>query len=90
MAEERRDDSYDELRDDDEPEGVERAREPGDEQPTPPGDGEYRETAPELGVLNRDYAIPGVDPSDTNPYRWHTGRKRDHGGEDAIEIIDLV
>ena len=90
MAEERRDDSYDELRDDDEPEGIERAREPGYEQPTPPGDGEYRETAPELGVLNRDYAIPGVDPSDTNPYRWHTGRKRDHGGEDAIEIIDLV
>ena len=25
-----------------------------------------------------------------DPYRWHTGAKRDHGGEDAIEIIDLV
>ena len=25
-----------------------------------------------------------------DPYRWHTGEKRDHGGEDAIEIIDLV
>src|SRR5581483_3590487 len=50
----------------------------------------YRETAPELGVLNRDYVIPGVDPSETNPYRWHTGKKRDHGGEDAIEVIDLV
>jgi len=38
----------------------------------------------------RDYSIPGVDPSDPDPYRWHTGKKRDHGGEDAIEIIDLV
>jgi phospholipid/cholesterol/gamma-HCH transport system ATP-binding protein len=51
---------------------------------------EYRESAPELGNLNQDYIIPGVDPSETNPYRWHTGEKRDHGGEDAIEIIDLV
>jgi phospholipid/cholesterol/gamma-HCH transport system ATP-binding protein len=40
--------------------------------------------------FGRDYAIPGVDPSDPDPYRWHTGKKRDHGGEDAIEIIDLV
>lgn len=46
--------------------------------------------APELGHLNRDYSIPGVDPGDADPYRWHTGRKRDHGGEDSIEVIDLV
>jgi len=39
---------------------------------------------------SRDYVIPGVDADDPNPYKWHTGRKRDHGGEDAIEIIDLV
>ena len=38
----------------------------------------------------RDYVIPGVDPSDQDPYRWHTGRKRDHGGQNAIEVIDLV
>jgi phospholipid/cholesterol/gamma-HCH transport system ATP-binding protein len=50
----------------------------------------YHESAPELGSLNQDYVIPGVDPSETNPYRWHTGEKRDHGGEDAIEVIDLV
>jgi phospholipid/cholesterol/gamma-HCH transport system ATP-binding protein len=50
----------------------------------------YRESAPELGALNQDYIIPGVDPSETDPYRWHTGEKRDHGGEDSIEIIDLV
>jgi phospholipid/cholesterol/gamma-HCH transport system ATP-binding protein len=50
----------------------------------------YHEPAPELGTLNQDYVIPGVDPSETNPYRWHTGEKRDHGGEDAIEVIDLV
>jgi phospholipid/cholesterol/gamma-HCH transport system ATP-binding protein len=57
------------------------------EEPRDPG---YRESAPELGSLNQDYVIPGVDPSETNPYRWHTGEKRDHGGEDAIEVIDLV
>src|SRR5512132_2736159 len=38
----------------------------------------------------RDYIIPGVEADDPDPYRWHTGQKRDHGGKDAIEIIDLV
>ncbi len=52
--------------------------------------GEYEEPAPELGDLHKDYSIPGVDPKETNPYRWHTGEKRDHGGEDAIEVIDVV
>jgi len=46
--------------------------------------------APELGKLNKDYTIPGVEPDETDPYKWHTGEKRDHGGEDAIEVIDLV
>src|SRR4051794_12141441 len=54
------------------------------------GGGDYEEPAPELGRLNRDYTIPGVTSEETNPYRWHTGEKRDHGGEDAIEIIDVV
>ena len=40
--------------------------------------------------MGRDFVIPGVDPAEPDPYRFHTGRKRDHGGEDAIEIIDLV
>ena len=40
--------------------------------------------------LGSDFIIPGVNPEDDDPYRWHTGEKRDHGGEDAIEIIDLV
>jgi phospholipid/cholesterol/gamma-HCH transport system ATP-binding protein len=53
-------------------------------------DDDYEEPAPELGNLHKDYSIPGVDPSEPNPYRWHTGEKRDHGGEDAIEIIDVV
>jgi phospholipid/cholesterol/gamma-HCH transport system ATP-binding protein len=55
----------------------------------PPSSG-YVEPAPELGQLNRDYTIPGVERSETDPYRWHTGTKRDHGGEDAIEVIDVV
>jgi phospholipid/cholesterol/gamma-HCH transport system ATP-binding protein len=59
-----------------------------------PGGGDtdtpYVEPAPELGALHKDYILPGVESSETNPYRWHTGEKRDHGGEDAIEIIDVV
>ena len=51
---------------------------------------DYEEPAPELGTLNRDYTIPGVNSKETNPYRWHTGAKRDHGGKDAIEVIDVV
>jgi phospholipid/cholesterol/gamma-HCH transport system ATP-binding protein len=50
----------------------------------------YDEPAPELGNLHRDYSIPGVGSHEADPYRWHTGKKRDHGGQDAIEIIDLV
>lgn len=63
------------------------------DEPTYPGSRATRDpdsAAPELGKLNKDYTIPGVDPDDTDPYRWHTGEKRDHGGEDAIEVIDLV
>jgi phospholipid/cholesterol/gamma-HCH transport system ATP-binding protein len=56
---------------------------------TPEGENAELEEADER-EYGRDYAIPGVDPSDPDPYRWHTGEKRDHGGEDAIEIIDLV
>jgi phospholipid/cholesterol/gamma-HCH transport system ATP-binding protein len=81
----------------DAPQDVEQAPTDGDESPQrdepapPPGDDRgYEEPAPELGRLNRDYTIPGVTSEESNPYRWHTGEKRDHGGEDAIEVIDLV
>jgi phospholipid/cholesterol/gamma-HCH transport system ATP-binding protein len=50
----------------------------------------YRENVPELGTLHQDYVLPGVPPGENDPYKWHTGEKRDHGGEDAIEIIDVV
>jgi phospholipid/cholesterol/gamma-HCH transport system ATP-binding protein len=66
----------------------------GGEDPLPPEEvpasRDPDNAAPELGRLNKDYTIPGVEPDDTDPYRWHTGEKRDHGGEDAIEVIDLV
>jgi phospholipid/cholesterol/gamma-HCH transport system ATP-binding protein len=55
-----------------------------------PGGGNGQYVAEDGGRLGKDYNIPGVDASDDDPYRWHTGEKRDHGGEDAIEIIDLV
>src|SRR3954453_1156401 len=41
-------------------------------------------------TMGRDFVIPGVNPREHDPYKFHTGVKRDHGGEDAIEIIDLV
>jgi len=63
---------------------------PAQAPPSGPVGGDPDSAAPELGRLNVDYTIPGVEPSDTDPYRWHTGKKRDHGGEDAIEVIDLV
>ena len=63
---------------------------PAQAPPSGPIGGDPNSAAPELGRLNQDYTIPGVEPDDTDPYRWHTGEKRDHGGEDAIEVIDLV
>jgi phospholipid/cholesterol/gamma-HCH transport system ATP-binding protein len=56
----------------------------------PAGDRTYEEPAPELGRLHKDYTIPGVSSDEPDPYVWHTGEKRDHGGEDAIEVIDLI
>jgi phospholipid/cholesterol/gamma-HCH transport system ATP-binding protein len=56
----------------------------------PGAEEEYVESAPELGELHKDYILPGVAAGEQNPYRWHTGEKRDHGGEDAIEVIDVV
>ncbi len=70
--------------------------EPAFEEPTDdrayddPSDEDYVEPAPELGQLHQDYVLPGVPSGEANPYKWHTGEKRDHGGEDAIEIIDVV
>ena len=58
--------------------------------PSPGGDGNGQYVAEDGAQLGADFMIPGVDPDDDDPYRWHTGEKRDHGGEDAIEIIDLV
>ncbi len=40
--------------------------------------------------MGRDFVIPGVNPADPDPYSSHSGRRRGHGGEDAIEVIDLV
>jgi phospholipid/cholesterol/gamma-HCH transport system ATP-binding protein len=54
------------------------------------GDGDERYVADDGGMIGRDFTIPGVEASDPEPYKWHTGTKRDHGGEDAIEIIDVV
>jgi phospholipid/cholesterol/gamma-HCH transport system ATP-binding protein len=54
------------------------------------GGGGYVESAPELGALHQDYVLPGVPAGESDPYKWHTGEKRDHGGEDAIEVIDVV
>ena len=65
----------------------------GDDQDVDGADDEhepYVEVLPEFGKLHQDYIVPSVASDDNHPYKWHTGRKRDHGGEDAIEIIDVV
>jgi phospholipid/cholesterol/gamma-HCH transport system ATP-binding protein len=51
--------------------------------------GEYLEPIPGTS-LHADYTVPGIEPTDQNPYEWHTGLKRDHGGVNAIEAIDVV
>ena len=50
----------------------------------------FEESHPEMGALHQDYVLPGVAAGENDPYKWHTGEKRDHGGEDAIEVIDVV
>ena len=70
-----------------EPVGAEAGTEPGHPE-SATADGPY--VSEDGSVMGRDFVIPGVDPREHDPYRFHTGRKRDHGGEDAIEIIDLV
>ena len=50
----------------------------------------FEESHPEMGQLHQDYVLPGVAAGENDPYKWHTGEKRDHGGEDAIEVIDVV
>jgi phospholipid/cholesterol/gamma-HCH transport system ATP-binding protein len=56
-------------------------------EPAPSGD-VY--VADDGAVLGRDFLLPGVGPGDTDPYRWHTGAKKEAGGTAAIEIKDLV
>jgi len=42
-------------------------------------------------VIGRDFVLPGVAPDASDPYSWHTGAKRGHGGgKEAVEIVDLV
>ena len=48
-----------------------------------------RSRLPSSATCTRTTRSPASTPR-TNPYVWHTGEKRDHGGEDAIEIIDVV
>ena len=50
---------------------------------------EYVEPIPGT-KLHKDYTVPGIEPHDLNPYAWHTGSNRAHGGVDAIEVIDVV
>ncbi|MEX2195668.1 MAG: ATP-binding cassette domain-containing protein [Thermoleophilaceae bacterium] len=49
------------------------------------------ERTKEMGVLGED--IPDNIYEQTRegeePYKWHSGRKRDHGSTDAIEFIDV-
>jgi phospholipid/cholesterol/gamma-HCH transport system ATP-binding protein len=63
---------------------------PVEETPAPSTRSEGPYVSEDGALMGRDFVIPGVDPAEPDPYRYHTGRRRDHGGEDAIEIINLV
>lgn len=56
-------------------------------EPEPSGE-EY--VAGDGAVLGRDFLLPGVGPGDTDPYKWHTGAKKEAGGTAAIEIKNVV
>ena len=58
------------------------------DEPPPNDHGEY--VAEDGAVLFRDFILPGVAPGETDPYKWHTGKKDTTGGTPAIEIKDLV
>jgi phospholipid/cholesterol/gamma-HCH transport system ATP-binding protein len=89
MSEEGPGDRYAFERDDEDPDTRSEAAVGGGEASRSGGNGDVY-VGEDGAVLGQDFLIPGVDPEDDNPYRWHTGKKRDHGGQDAIEIIDLV
>ncbi len=57
------------------------------------GDGAETQTAVPPRVKNEEVIpenIVAQTRGDEDPYLWHTGRKREHGAEDAIEFIDVV
>ncbi|MGA7397233.1 MAG: ABC transporter ATP-binding protein [Solirubrobacterales bacterium] len=58
------------------------------DEPAPSSGNEY--VADDGAVLFKDFILPGVHPGDNDPYKWHTGKKLDHGGTDAIEIKNLT
>jgi len=74
------------------PEDMERAPEeaPAEERPTEPRVTYEPEPEPEVA---HDEEIPDSIKAQTregeHPYRWHLGRKRDHGSSDAVEFIDV-
>src|SRR4051794_6269518 len=52
-------------------------------------DTEEHEADDEQGTDARVTSEPEQDQDD-DEYKWHTGRKREHGSSDAVEFIDVV
>ena len=83
----------------DEPGGGEAARQPESELREDGGNGGGAAAGPPAGAA----AAPAARPRGTGEmthergsqaeaeeYQWHTGRKREHGADDAVEFIDVV
>ncbi len=79
------------------PEAEQPAPQQGDGSETQPGDGSGEAAtatpAPPPRVREGEVVPENIRDEtrgDEDPYEWHTGRRREHGAEDAIEFINVV
>ena len=63
--------------------------EPSDQPPPAPAD-EPAAVAPAAPVGTGEMTHVRGSQEEADEYKWHTGRAREHGGNDAVEFIDVV
>jgi phospholipid/cholesterol/gamma-HCH transport system ATP-binding protein len=68
------------------PGSPEAMREEAPEREEAPGDGGAATAAPATGEMTHERG----SQAEADEYQWHTGTKREHGADDAVEFIDVV
>jgi phospholipid/cholesterol/gamma-HCH transport system ATP-binding protein len=71
----------------------ERREEEADTRPLDPQDWEERRGEQEQEERPRGTGEMTHEPgsqAEADEYQWHTGKKREHGSDDAVEFIDVV